>query len=194
MVKSPSKSKFNLETEPRLQSALEYMMTYGWAILIIVIVAGVLYSLGIFNPSANSGATSTGFNPFTVLAQACGPSIGLRAQVGNRAGIAVGVNWIAVTTSSGLSLSTINSTADKNGNSILVGSVWKSYQSITNGGSFQFNGTTFGNATAAYKGEFCTTPGARYSATIQIGINESTTLGNTKLVLTGTIAGTAAST
>ena len=32
----------------RSQSALEYMMTYGWAILIIVIVAAVLYSFGIF--------------------------------------------------------------------------------------------------------------------------------------------------
>ena len=32
------------------QSALEYMMTYGWAILVIVIVAAVLYSLGIFSP------------------------------------------------------------------------------------------------------------------------------------------------
>ena len=37
------------------QSALEYMMTYGWAILIIVIVAGVLYSLGIFSPSSSAG-------------------------------------------------------------------------------------------------------------------------------------------
>ncbi|MBE5728259.1 hypothetical protein IHE51_00125, partial [Candidatus Parvarchaeota archaeon] len=34
----------------RSQSALEYMMTYGWAILIIVIVAVVLYSMGIFSP------------------------------------------------------------------------------------------------------------------------------------------------
>jgi hypothetical protein len=29
----------------RSQSALEYMMTYGWAILIIVIVAVILYSM-----------------------------------------------------------------------------------------------------------------------------------------------------
>ena len=34
----------------RLQSAMEYMMTYGWAILIIAVVLGVLYSLGVFNP------------------------------------------------------------------------------------------------------------------------------------------------
>ncbi len=35
----------------RTQSAMEYLMTYGWAILIIAIVLGVLYYLGIFNSS-----------------------------------------------------------------------------------------------------------------------------------------------
>ncbi|MGC8533630.1 MAG: hypothetical protein ACP5MV_03330 [Candidatus Parvarchaeum sp.] len=51
------------------QSALEYMMTYGWAILVIVIVAGVLYSLGIFSPSSSLSTTITGFsNPGTVNA------------------------------------------------------------------------------------------------------------------------------
>ncbi len=29
----------------KAQSALEYMMTYGWAILVIVIVAVILYSM-----------------------------------------------------------------------------------------------------------------------------------------------------
>jgi hypothetical protein len=42
------------------QSALEYMMTYGWAILIIVIVAVILYSMGIFNPRASVTATAVG--------------------------------------------------------------------------------------------------------------------------------------
>ena len=50
----------------RSQSALEYMMTYGWAILIIVIVAVILYSMGIFNPSSSVTFTSSGFSPFTV--------------------------------------------------------------------------------------------------------------------------------
>ncbi len=33
----------------RAQSALEYLMTYGWAILIIGVVLGALFSLNIFN-------------------------------------------------------------------------------------------------------------------------------------------------
>jgi hypothetical protein len=35
--------------EMRLQSAMEYIITYGWAILILVIVIAALYALGVFN-------------------------------------------------------------------------------------------------------------------------------------------------
>ncbi|MCL4399276.1 hypothetical protein M1293_02090, partial [Candidatus Parvarchaeota archaeon] len=53
------------------QSALEYMMTYGWAILIIVIVAAVLYSLGIFSPSSSISSTVTGFSNLGSVAANC---------------------------------------------------------------------------------------------------------------------------
>jgi len=35
----------------KAQSAMEYLMTYGWAILIISVVLGALYMMGLFNPS-----------------------------------------------------------------------------------------------------------------------------------------------
>lgn len=35
----------------RSQAAMEYLMTYGWAILIIAVVLGVLFSLGVFSAS-----------------------------------------------------------------------------------------------------------------------------------------------
>ena len=60
-----------LTKSKRSQSALEYMMTYGWAILIIVIVAVILYSMGIFNPSSSVTFTSSGFAPFTVSSSLC---------------------------------------------------------------------------------------------------------------------------
>ena len=46
---------------PKSQSAMEYLMTYGWAILIIAVVLGALYSLGVFNgisfaPKASAGS------------------------------------------------------------------------------------------------------------------------------------------
>ncbi len=45
----------------RLQSAMEYLMTYGWAILIIAVVLGALFGLGFFNsanlaPKVSAGA------------------------------------------------------------------------------------------------------------------------------------------
>jgi len=33
----------------KAQSAMEYLMTYGWAILIIAVVLGALFQLGVFN-------------------------------------------------------------------------------------------------------------------------------------------------
>jgi hypothetical protein len=55
-------------------------MTYGWAILIIVIVAVILYSMGIFNPASSVSFTSSGFSPFTVSSSSCN-SIGYKVAV-----------------------------------------------------------------------------------------------------------------
>jgi hypothetical protein len=46
------------------QGALEYLMTYGWALLIIVVVGSALYSLGILNPATYTQSTCTGFQYF----------------------------------------------------------------------------------------------------------------------------------
>ena len=50
-----------MSREYKLQSAMEYLMTYGWAILIIAVVLSVLFQLGVFNstnfaPRAPPGA------------------------------------------------------------------------------------------------------------------------------------------
>ena len=45
----------------KAQAAMEYLMTYGWAILIVIIVAAALYALGVFNPATWTGTRSTGF-------------------------------------------------------------------------------------------------------------------------------------
>jgi len=49
------------------QTAVEYLMTYGWAILIILIVAGVLAYYGIFQPQGFLGPTARGFGQIQVL-------------------------------------------------------------------------------------------------------------------------------
>jgi hypothetical protein len=43
----------------KAQSVLEFLTTYGWAILILIIVLAVLYVLGIFNPSVYAPNTCT---------------------------------------------------------------------------------------------------------------------------------------
>ncbi len=42
------------------QSAMEYLMTYGWAILIIAVVLAVLFQLGVFNGSNFGNAATAG--------------------------------------------------------------------------------------------------------------------------------------
>ncbi len=85
------------------QSALEYMMTYGWAILVIVIVAAVLYSLGIFSPSSSVGTGSTGFSPFTATASNCNATkFAVAFTVGGTpGGAAVTIGTVSVSSSSG---------------------------------------------------------------------------------------------
>ncbi len=77
------------------QSALEYMMTYGWAILIIVIVAAGLYSLGIFSPTNSASTSITGFNGLGSVQAACSPG-GLEMQLGNNVGYSINITGINV--------------------------------------------------------------------------------------------------
>ncbi|MBN1923718.1 MAG: hypothetical protein JW791_03070 [Nanoarchaeota archaeon] len=50
----------------KAQSALEYLMTYGWAILIIVIVGAALFALGVFNPGGSTALQVRGLSNFQV--------------------------------------------------------------------------------------------------------------------------------
>ncbi len=47
----------------KAQSAMEYLMTYGWAILIIAVVLGALFSLGVFKGTVGSHCIAV--PPFT---------------------------------------------------------------------------------------------------------------------------------
>ena len=78
------------ERKLRAQSAMEYLMTYGWAILIIAVVLGALFSLHVFSSAsllpqaciATSGYTCSG----QVLTSATGT---LKLTFGQ----ATNVNW-----------------------------------------------------------------------------------------------------
>lgn len=82
----------------KAQSAMEYLMTYGWAILIVIIVAAALYALGIFNPATYMQSTATGFTGFQVPTggwQASGDTVTL--ILNNMAGSNINVTSIVAT-------------------------------------------------------------------------------------------------
>ena len=41
------------------QSAMEYLMTYGWAILVVLIALGALFYLGVFNPKTSNSCIAS---------------------------------------------------------------------------------------------------------------------------------------
>ena len=45
----------------RGQAALEFLMTYGWVLVILVIAGAALYSMGILNPSTYVKKGCVGF-------------------------------------------------------------------------------------------------------------------------------------
>ncbi|MEM0149283.1 MAG: hypothetical protein QXW10_00080 [Candidatus Micrarchaeaceae archaeon] len=49
--------KLSGEASAKAQSAMEYLMTYGWAILIISIALSALYMMGLFSPSSYISST-----------------------------------------------------------------------------------------------------------------------------------------
>ena len=103
----------NSHKTKRSQSALEYMMTYGWAILIIVIVAVILYSMGIFNPSSSITFTSSGFSPFTVSSSLCnniGYKIAVLAGPIPNNGNSLTINKVFLTSATGANTTTASYT------------------------------------------------------------------------------------
>ncbi len=147
------------------QSALEYMMTYGWAILVIVIVAAVLYSLGIFSPSSSVGTGSTGFSPFTATASNCNATkFAVAFTVGGTpGGAAVTIGAVTVSSSSGFS--TVPSMSASG--------------TYNSGESFTAKGTA-ANACAS---------GAHYSASLSVTYTYTNSLGQQTGTATGTVYG-----
>ena len=151
------------------QSALEYMMTYGWAILIIVIVAVILYSMGIFNPRASVTATSSGFSPFAASAAVCGSSgLTVAFTVGGLPNGASSATIVAANYSSGSGITPATNTASNIKNNVTVAS----------GSSFN---VTFSSATC--------TSGVGFSASGVINYKVTTAAGSSIYSATGTIAG-----
>jgi hypothetical protein len=51
------------------QTALEYLITYGWAIIVVLVVTAVLWYFGIFNPGRWVSDQVAGFSSFSIAPQ-----------------------------------------------------------------------------------------------------------------------------
>jgi hypothetical protein len=79
------------------QSALDFLMTYGWALLLIVLAVGALFALGVFNMGSFVGARAVGFTQVGVSAWRLNPTGNLTLQLANRAGTDISVTNITTT-------------------------------------------------------------------------------------------------
>jgi hypothetical protein len=81
----------------RGQSALEYLVTYGWAILAIVIIAAVLWYTGVFNPGKfRGGNEGGGFGAFQFIDQAVSTT-NTTMVLGNSLGRSITVGAVNIT-------------------------------------------------------------------------------------------------
>lgn len=68
------------------QTALDFLMTYGWALLLIVLVIGALFALGVFDINSFLGARAVGFAQVGVAAWNVDANGNMTAQFTNRVG------------------------------------------------------------------------------------------------------------
>jgi hypothetical protein len=146
------------------QTAVEYLMTYGWAILIILIVAGVLAYYGIFSPAGFLGPSAQGFSLVSVLSPWDFDSAGeLTFQLENRVGSEINVTNIYA------------DTATPMGNVVDITDV-----TISSGGKSAFINATFGSLTG--------TTGETYSINVALEYILTSSPGTT-FNSTGTLSG-----
>ena len=85
------------------QAAVEYLTTYGWAILIIAIVIAALYSVGLFNPTALIGNTCAFPADFSCLAATLFPSGNFVVNIQQATAAAINVTAIGCNSDSSTS-------------------------------------------------------------------------------------------
>ncbi len=81
------------------QAALDFLMTYGWAIALVVIIAAVLFSLGIFDVTNFIGSKAAGFSGVGVTGWRLDPGGVLYMKLVNEVGQPISVNSVNATIS-----------------------------------------------------------------------------------------------
>ena len=113
----------------KAQAAMEFLMTYGWAILVVLVVIGALAYFGVLNPAKllpDKCTATAGFTCSDFVMNAGGPTVKLI----NGMGQSVTISSTTFTHSAGTAI-TLTAPAS--------GTVWKSGEAIT----FVASGATF---------------------------------------------------
>lgn len=118
------------------QAALDFLMTYGWAILLVILVAGALFALGIFDVGSMVGNRAVGFTQVSVKAFKVASdgtlTVKLENQVGNKIDIN-SINATYLTTSvQNSSIGVTNLGVGKSTNTLTVGDIG----TVTSGDSY----------------------------------------------------------
>jgi len=79
------------------QAALDFLMTYGWAIALVVIIAAVLFALGIFDVSNFTGSRAAGFSGVAVTGWNMNSAGTMSMKFSNQVGTQVRVDAVSVT-------------------------------------------------------------------------------------------------
>jgi hypothetical protein len=79
------------------QAALDFLMTYGWAIALVVIIAAVLFALGIFDVSNFVGSKAAGFSGVAVKGWKLDTAGTFTMKVSNQVGQPIKINSVNVT-------------------------------------------------------------------------------------------------
>ena len=78
------------------QAALDFLMTYGWAIALVVIVAAALFALGVFDVSNFVGTKAAGFSGVAVQGwQMSGGN--LQVKLTNQVGQRINITGVSAT-------------------------------------------------------------------------------------------------
>jgi len=82
---------------PKGQTSLDFLMTYGWAVLLVVVVVASLFALGVFNSGSFLGPRATGFAQVGVIAWNVNAAGVLALRLQNFAGMDINVVNIEAT-------------------------------------------------------------------------------------------------
>ncbi len=125
------------------QAAMEFLMTYGWAILAAIVAIGVLAYFGVFSPGKLAGNTAIVNNPFYASSwqiSATGPNVKL--ELVNNGGDTIIVDGITVTgtgSSVGVDCTKVYSTAMSPGVQTLFGDIGPCVGTVTLGNNYAGN-------------------------------------------------------